>query len=410
MIDLREELPLFEPIDLSSLPDEDPRYTENVRLAFALYNKALHNIGAGYDDMARNQLKKAISLYPGFNDAIVLYGACVFANGDRIGAVRVFNSVKNPRYREHALAYLDHLAEADRNAYLPKKNVEQDGQEVSAGESCSFAAYEEGKEEEKPLPKPAAEDNAEAIREARVPVFLSSDECEEETERISGEDSGKKKSSRKVYEKRIACAVFGAVVVLLASLLFAVSHLSLQNRRLSQLLRDTEAGMLGDLTERTPNGEETDRTPVPAPSEAELREEAKTKAEQLGKYYLFKNYFSVVELFQNLDLSYLSQEERNTVQLQYESALNQFANTNYSVMYSLREEERWTDVIHVLLPIWEYYPEYEKMPMILYYLAQAYEKTGDTSRAIQYYGYAAEKYGDTTYGGYAKSRLTVLRG
>ena len=116
MIDVREEAQAFYPIDISALPLDDERYTEPVRLAFALYNKALQKIESGYEDLARIDLKKAVSLYPGFSEAIMLLGICTFANGDRIGAVRIFNSVKDPAYREKSMAYLDHLADIAEKA------------------------------------------------------------------------------------------------------------------------------------------------------------------------------------------------------------------------------------------------------------------------------------------------------
>ena len=109
MIDVSYEIKKFRPINIAAIP-ADEKYGENVRLAFALYNKAIQKIKDGYEDLARIDLKKAIQLFPSFHVAIILLGMCTFANGDRIGAVRIFNSVKDSVMREKALNYLDYLA------------------------------------------------------------------------------------------------------------------------------------------------------------------------------------------------------------------------------------------------------------------------------------------------------------
>lgn len=121
MIDIAYEVQKFSPVDISAIP-ADEKYSENVRLAFALYNKAIQKINKGYEDLARIDLKKAVQLYPNFYVAIILLGMCTFANGDRIGAVRIFNSVKDQDMREKALNYLDYLAgEMDR---ITNTNIE----------------------------------------------------------------------------------------------------------------------------------------------------------------------------------------------------------------------------------------------------------------------------------------------
>lgn len=82
-----------------------------MRTAFILYNKALHEIQTGHDDAAKNYLRKAVVIFPEFYDAIMVLGILTFANGDRIGAVRIFNSVKNLEQRAISIGILDHLVE-----------------------------------------------------------------------------------------------------------------------------------------------------------------------------------------------------------------------------------------------------------------------------------------------------------
>ena len=123
MLDLREETMDFKPIDLSSLSSGDGLYTESMRIAFTLYNKALKDIQDGYRDMARNNLRKAVSHYPEFGDAMIVLGICTFVGGDRIGAVRLFNSIKKPDDRKRGLEVLDHLAAAPD--YIPQRFTQE---------------------------------------------------------------------------------------------------------------------------------------------------------------------------------------------------------------------------------------------------------------------------------------------
>ncbi len=123
MLDLREETKDFKPIDLSSLSAGEALYTESMRIAFTLYNKALKDIQDGYRDMARNNLRKAVSHYPEFGDAMIVLGICTFVGGDRIGAVRLFNSIKKPEDRKKGLEILDHLAAAPD--YIPPRSAQE---------------------------------------------------------------------------------------------------------------------------------------------------------------------------------------------------------------------------------------------------------------------------------------------
>ncbi|MBR5279567.1 MAG: hypothetical protein IKU26_01175 [Clostridia bacterium] len=122
MLDLREETKNFKPIDIGSLSSDEGLYTESMRIAFTLYNKALKDIQDGYRDMARNNLRKAVSHYPEFGDAMIVLGICMFVGGDRIGAVRLFNSIKRPEDRKRGLEVLDHLAAAPD--YIPQRSKE----------------------------------------------------------------------------------------------------------------------------------------------------------------------------------------------------------------------------------------------------------------------------------------------
>ena len=123
MIDVVREVSAFKPIDLTRIPEIYKPATEQMRNAFILYNKALHEVQLGHEDIAKNYLRKAVTIFPDFYDAVMVLGILVFANGDRIGAVRIFNSVKDVEIRSVSIGLLDHLVEeAERPSAVRNSN------------------------------------------------------------------------------------------------------------------------------------------------------------------------------------------------------------------------------------------------------------------------------------------------
>ena len=104
MIDVAKEVSAFGPIDLTRIPEIYKPATEQMRTSFILYNKALHEVHLGHEDVAKNFLRKAVTIFPDFYEALMVLGILVFSNGDRIGAVRIFNSVKDMGRRADSIA------------------------------------------------------------------------------------------------------------------------------------------------------------------------------------------------------------------------------------------------------------------------------------------------------------------
>ena len=137
MIDVVKEVSAFKPIDLTRIPEIYKPATEQMRNAFILYNKALHEVQLGHEDIAKNYLRKAVTIFPDFYDAVMVLGILVFANGDRIGAVRIFNSVKDVELRSVSIRLLDHLVEeaekpaSVRNSVKNKNSASQGNKKLA---------------------------------------------------------------------------------------------------------------------------------------------------------------------------------------------------------------------------------------------------------------------------------------
>ena len=153
MIDLKHEAENFVPMDLGPDAENDK---SDITWAYQLYNKSLGYIKKGFVEMARQNLKKALALNPDLYPARMLLGVCLFENGDRVGAMRTFNAIRDIKYKRLALSYYDYLSEeADRPA-------EESGKililtklyKEATGVSVSTKANSETKPERKTGPAP----------------------------------------------------------------------------------------------------------------------------------------------------------------------------------------------------------------------------------------------------------------
>jgi tetratricopeptide (TPR) repeat protein len=93
MLNVSFELENFQPLDLEEIEKEAGDLPEDTVKAIQLFNKALEDIKSGNEDIAIIQLKKAISLYPSFFEAMNLLGICYYAAGKEDAARSAFKQV-----------------------------------------------------------------------------------------------------------------------------------------------------------------------------------------------------------------------------------------------------------------------------------------------------------------------------
>ncbi len=93
MLDVALELENFQPVDLEEIGVQAGKLPEDTVEAIQLFNKALEDMHSGNEDMAIIALKKSISLYPTFYEAMNLLGLCLYAAGKEDSARSVFRRV-----------------------------------------------------------------------------------------------------------------------------------------------------------------------------------------------------------------------------------------------------------------------------------------------------------------------------
>ncbi len=110
MIKLEEELSRFVPIDLKMLEQKSGGMPDDVHTAISNYNKAIGDIGNSNDDMAVIALRKAITMYPSFSEAMNLLGLCHIRLGEEEKARTLFEQVvRLDDSSLRAKGYLDRL-------------------------------------------------------------------------------------------------------------------------------------------------------------------------------------------------------------------------------------------------------------------------------------------------------------
>lgn len=93
MLNVLFELENIQPVDIEKIEKETGDLPEDTIKAIQLFNKALEDIKFGNEDIAIIQLKKAISLYPSFLEAMNLLGLCYYAAGKEDAARNAFKQV-----------------------------------------------------------------------------------------------------------------------------------------------------------------------------------------------------------------------------------------------------------------------------------------------------------------------------
>lgn len=93
MLDINEEILKFDFIDVESLENKIGAIPDDMKESIGLYNKALEDLKSNNEDIAIIALKKAISIYPAFYEAMNLMGICYLSLDEEDNARKMFNKV-----------------------------------------------------------------------------------------------------------------------------------------------------------------------------------------------------------------------------------------------------------------------------------------------------------------------------
>lgn len=142
MLNVSFELENFQPLDLEEIEKEAGDLPEDTVKAIQLFNKALEDIKSGNEDIAIIQLKKAISLYPSFFEAMNLLGICYYAAGKEDAARSAFKQVIDAD--DSGLKAMQYLNKMDRLVEQTDSGSVSNKRKSSKSSKGSRASKEEG--------------------------------------------------------------------------------------------------------------------------------------------------------------------------------------------------------------------------------------------------------------------------
>lgn len=132
MVDLKEELQYYPPINLKALVEDESEIPDNIKNSIALYNKAIESLKMDSEDIAIIELKKAISINPNFYEAMNLLGLCYAYVGEHDKAAEMFNKVISAENNSvRALGYLNKLKKEDSSIGVNKSRKRSRGKASS---------------------------------------------------------------------------------------------------------------------------------------------------------------------------------------------------------------------------------------------------------------------------------------
>lgn len=126
-------------------------------------------------------------------------------------------------------------------------------------------------------------------------------------------------------------------------------------------------------------------------------------------------YVEAADLLFDVDLASLDSSTMQAAKTLYSDAVNKFSGEYFNKMYSNVAPENWQAVIEFGLPVYKHNIERTNenfsysSSAVCFNLGKAYEFTGDTAKAKEFYNITISKYGTTADAGYASYRLSLLK-
>lgn len=121
MQNMNEELLSYKPIDMDDVEKKIGTIPEDIKNAFEMYNKALRDINNKNEDIAIIELKKAVSIYPAFYEAMNLMGICYMRMDDEENARRMFSKII--QMDDNSIRALRYLEQMDGNVISEEKRT-----------------------------------------------------------------------------------------------------------------------------------------------------------------------------------------------------------------------------------------------------------------------------------------------
>lgn len=391
MINFKKELKYFLPINLDNIIKIENEISEDIKNSILLYNSALENLKMDSEDIAIIELRKAISLNPEFHEAINLLGICYCYLNDYGKAEEMFEKVaKAEKNGVRAINYLNDM----RKAEIP--DISQDGGKATKNHM------------RKKVQRPKEVKSGEIGVRERKP----------DTVRLIQYPSiGKEKNNKK---QEIIKYLTGIIIGLIIAFLIGIPGISKQNKGSSIGSEGSNKDSIAAENEKNTEFEEKYK-------------QLSSEHEELIKDYEIaiadRDYYKAVIKLYEADDFYKAQKYEDAADMLVLVKNIEFSNTDkgkydnlhkeimprasdivYSQAYNLFQGQKFKESVNKYLKIPEYYENYGKMDIVLYYAGKCYLELDDKEKAKEMFQKTIEKYPDSEYAKYSQSRLNSITG
>jgi tetratricopeptide (TPR) repeat protein len=369
MIDLKEELQHYKPLNIERLEEEGRDLPDSIKNSVVLYNKALESISTGSEDIAIIELKKAVSLNPDFYEAMNLLGICYSYLNDHERAAEIFNRVVDAETNGvKALLYLNQISQ---------DNSLSGTSMINKGRGTNIKAKPKKVKERK-----------------KLSLF----------NREKGIDDN--------IKIKMLIASFCAGVIL--TLLIVLPVVKSSSARTMANIKDEKDGLKNQI-------EQLDiRYETLGKENKDLKNELQT-ANSKADYYRFsiklfevqdlssgKKYEEAADMLIMLKTFEFEGEEKDKFEKLFEDVMPLAANSAYEKGFVQYNNRKYEDAIKIFEKVRLYDENYSRLDAALYYMGRSYKELNDSRNAIAMFQQILDKFPNSYYYKYAGYRINEL--
>lgn len=396
MINLRDELANFSPIDLESILKINPNISEEFKTSISLYNSALENLRTKSEDIAIIELKKSVALNPDFYEAVTLLGLCFYYMKAYEKAEEMFERVtKAESNGVKAFNYLRRI-----------KNNEAEQPENENQKQKSKTTYRRSKTTSKTT-TPRLSSKTSKDKSYPVPRNISN--------RIPEIPLRAKVSpSKKDTFIRFATGVITGLIIA-----FIVGVPSIfDNKTEKGPEKDTNADIIVNLNEKIEEYEDKNNQLIQeinslkkeledARNDAEYHKSTVklVEAEELLKNNMYEEAADVLVTVKNVNFT-------ADDKVKYDELVNKTmqiaADRVYSQAYNFFQSGNYQQALEKYIKIPEYTDNYDKMDIVLYYIGKTYLALNDNTNAKTAFQEVINRFPNSEYARYSQNRMNSI--
>ncbi|NMB96983.1 MAG: tetratricopeptide repeat protein [Clostridiaceae bacterium] len=395
MINLRDELKNFAPVDLESILKINPDISEDYKTSVDLYNSALENLRFNSEDIAIIELKKAVALNPEFNEAVMLLGVCfcymkayekaeemfkrvVKAESNGVKAFNYLNRIRN-NHTEQSKSGDEDQESKERKSTKHSKSISKTSASRSAKRTSKDASYAISQNVSYSMPEVSLRANAKASRKDTIIRYIT-----------------------------------GVITGLIIAFIVGVPSI-FGTKRENKPQEDANTDMIVTLNEKIEDYENRNnmlsqeinnlkKDLENAQKDAEYYKSAVklTEAEELLKNNMYEEAADVLVAVKNIE--FISEEKEKYDEL-VNKTMQVATDRVYSQAYNFFQSGNYQQALEKYLKIPDYMENYSKMDIVLYYIGKTYLALNDNENAKLAFQEVIERFPESEYAKYSENRL-----